>query len=225
MVATPTSIFCSKESLPVQRICARYRGRSERARWGQNNSSVAQPAEYFRKGVRTIRVFPGKHRAVRFRETALRSPCHHFWLGRRLQHEAKVMHLVSYSPHPLDFTFNLYQSSRASKAWCYPTRSPLAYFISFPRPGSGVAGPNTMPSANWHTHMAKVMNNDGIARIIFSRTQQSSKGNRGVKPEDESQSTMTRWEAGNGLAKVTACSSSLSSTSHTLVCIYVPRMT
>jgi hypothetical protein len=48
MVATLTSIYHGEESLPIQGLCARYRGRPARARWGQNNRSVAQPAEYFR---------------------------------------------------------------------------------------------------------------------------------------------------------------------------------
>ena len=55
MVATPTSIYHDEESLPIQGICARYRGRPARARWGQNNRSVAQPAKYFRGGARVIR--------------------------------------------------------------------------------------------------------------------------------------------------------------------------
>jgi hypothetical protein len=46
MVATLTSIYRSEESLSIQGIRARYRGRPARARWGQNNRSVAQAAEY-----------------------------------------------------------------------------------------------------------------------------------------------------------------------------------
>ena len=44
--------------------CARYRGRSAGARWGQDSRSVAQPAEYFREGTRAIRTFPGNDWAV-----------------------------------------------------------------------------------------------------------------------------------------------------------------
>ena len=41
MAATLTSIYRSEESLPVQRICANYRGRPAEARWYWDNRSVA----------------------------------------------------------------------------------------------------------------------------------------------------------------------------------------
>ena len=81
MVATPTSIYHGEESLPIRDIGARYRGRPAGAHWGQNNRSVAQPAEYFRVGAQAIGTFSGKHWAVRCRATALRSPYHRFLLG------------------------------------------------------------------------------------------------------------------------------------------------
>ena len=61
MVGTLTSIYRSEESLPLQGICARYRGRHARARWDQNNRGVVLPAEYFRGGARAIGTFSGKH--------------------------------------------------------------------------------------------------------------------------------------------------------------------
>ena len=75
MVATLTTIYRGEESLRMQGIFARYRGRHARARWGQNNRSVAQPAKYFRGGARAIDA--GKHCAVHCRATALRSPYSH----------------------------------------------------------------------------------------------------------------------------------------------------
>ncbi|KAF8495476.1 hypothetical protein F5888DRAFT_1907803, partial [Russula emetica] len=67
--------------LPIQGICARYRGRPARARRGQNNRSVAQPAKYFR-GAASSRAIAGKHCAVCCRSTALRSPYRHFCLAQ-----------------------------------------------------------------------------------------------------------------------------------------------
>jgi hypothetical protein len=78
MVTTLTSIYRSVEPLPTQGICARYRGRPARARWGRNYRSVAEPAEYSREGARAIGTFPGKHWAVCCRATAIRSPYYHF---------------------------------------------------------------------------------------------------------------------------------------------------
>jgi hypothetical protein len=119
MVATLTSIYCGEESLPTQGICASYRGHPARARWGQNNRSVAQPAEYFCRGARVIETFPGKYWAVRCCATALRPPYHHLCLA---QIEVMAMQLVSYGPHTLDFTFILYYSSRARGASCCSNR-------------------------------------------------------------------------------------------------------
>ena len=77
MVGTVTSIYRGEESLSIQRICGRYRGHPGRARWEQNNRSVAQAGEYFRGGARTIGTVPEEHWAVRCRTTALRSPYRH----------------------------------------------------------------------------------------------------------------------------------------------------
>src|SRR5882757_9760032 len=111
MVAILPSIYCSEESLSIRGICARYRGHPARARRGQNNGSVAWPAECFRDGARAIGTFPGKHWAVRCRTTAVQSPCHHFCLEQlRLQREVEVMQLVSYNLCSLAFAFILYRS-------------------------------------------------------------------------------------------------------------------
>src|SRR5713101_4423571 len=118
MVAPLTSLYRRDEPLPIEGICARYRGRLGRARWGQNNGSVAQPTEYFRDGSRDIRTFPGKDWAIRHRTSALRSPDRHFWLGL---HVVDVMQPVCYSPCSLAFTFILYRSSRARRACCCST--------------------------------------------------------------------------------------------------------
>ena len=133
MVGTLTSIYHGEESLSIQAICARYRGRPARARWEQNNRSLAQPAEYFREGTRAIRTFSGKHSAVHCLSTALQSPYRHFCLGLRPQHEGDVpvMQLVSYSPHSLAFTFVLYHSSCARKASCCSSLAfPIPPFLS-----------------------------------------------------------------------------------------------
>jgi hypothetical protein len=98
MVATLTSIYHSEESLSIQRICAMYRGRPARARWGQNNRSVAQPAEYFRGGAQAIGTFSGTHWAVRCRATALRSLHRHFCLGRKLTLAAQEELVLLNSP-------------------------------------------------------------------------------------------------------------------------------
>jgi hypothetical protein len=90
MVGTLTPIYRGEESLLIQGIRARYRGRPGRARWGENNRSVTQPAEYFRGGARAIGTFPGRHWAVCCRATALRSHYRHFCLGQS-QHGANVM--------------------------------------------------------------------------------------------------------------------------------------
>jgi hypothetical protein len=78
MVATPTSIYCGKESPPIPQICTKYRSRPARVRLCQNNRSVAQSAEYFRGGARAIGTIPGNIWAVRYRATAFRSPCRHY---------------------------------------------------------------------------------------------------------------------------------------------------
>jgi hypothetical protein len=116
MVGTLTSIYRSEKSLRMQGICARYRGRPERARWGQNRR-VSNPAEYFRGGARGIGTCRGKHWAVRCCATAHRSPYRHFCLVQIL-----VTQLASYSPCTLAFTLILYHSSRARKACCSFTR-------------------------------------------------------------------------------------------------------
>ena len=77
MIAALTSIYRCEESLSVQGICARYRGRPTRTRRCQNNRSVAQSPEYFR-GDPTVGTFPRKHWAIRCRMTALGSPYHRF---------------------------------------------------------------------------------------------------------------------------------------------------
>ena len=119
MVATLTSIYRGEASLPIQGICARYRGRPARARWCQNYKSIAQFAEYFRGGAPALGTFPGKHCAVRCRTTALQSPYRHFRLGQRLRCGINVMQPVSYSPSCLAFMFILYHPSRARRAcWC-----------------------------------------------------------------------------------------------------------
>ena len=134
MVGTLTSIYRGEESLSIQGICARYRGHPGRARWEQNNRSIAQAGGYFRGGARAIWTVPEKHWAVRCRATALRSPYRHFCLGQRLRHEIDVMQLVSYSTCSRVFTFILYRPCRAMTA-CYCSTlnvqlaSPLAYFI------------------------------------------------------------------------------------------------
>ena len=81
MVATLTSIYRGEEPLPIQGIRARYRGHPARARWEQDNRSVAQPGEYFREGAQAIGTFSGKDWAVRCGATTLRSPYRHFCLG------------------------------------------------------------------------------------------------------------------------------------------------
>jgi hypothetical protein len=122
MVGTLTSIYRGEESLSIQGICARYRGHPGRARWEQNNRSVAQAAEYFSGRARAIGAVPEKDWAVRCRATALRSPYRHFCLGRRLRHGIDVMQLVSYSSCSLVFTLILYRSCRAMTACYCPTR-------------------------------------------------------------------------------------------------------
>ena len=92
MVGTLTSIYRGGESLSIEGIRARYRGSPARARWEQNNRSVAWPAEYFRGGARAIGTFSGKHWAVRCRATALRSPYRHFCLERRFRSGTGVSH-------------------------------------------------------------------------------------------------------------------------------------
>jgi len=80
MVGTVTPIYCGEESLPSRGIRARYRGRPARARGGQNNGNLAQPAEYFYAEARATGTVPGTHWAVCCCATAFRSPCRHSYL-------------------------------------------------------------------------------------------------------------------------------------------------
>ena len=73
--------FAVKESLHVQDICATYRACPTGARWGQDDRSVAHPAEYILGGTPGIGTCPGGHSAVRFRATGNQSPCSRFYLG------------------------------------------------------------------------------------------------------------------------------------------------
>ena len=84
MVATLASIYRSEGSLFIQGYCTRYCGSLARARWGQNNGSVAQPTEYFRGRARlgAIGTFPGEHWEVRCRARALLSPYRDFCLAK-----------------------------------------------------------------------------------------------------------------------------------------------
>jgi hypothetical protein len=85
MVAAFPSFYGDEESLPMQGICTWYCGRPARARWGQNNRSVAQLAEYFRGGARAIGSLSGKHWAIRCRATTLWSSYRHFSLEQRIR--------------------------------------------------------------------------------------------------------------------------------------------
>ena len=113
MVATLTSIYGGEESSPIQGICVRYRDRPARARWGKNSGSVARLAKYFRGGTRAFRTFPGKHWAVYYRATALRSPYHHFCRGQIV---AKLMQLVRYALRPTPSPLLLSHSSCSTLA-------------------------------------------------------------------------------------------------------------
>ena len=126
MVATLGSIYHGEESLPIQGICARCRGRPARARWEQINRSVAQPAEYFCGDARAIGTFSGIYWAFRCCATAptLQSTHCYFCLGQRLRQarpRVEVMHLVSCSPCPLAFTFFWYHSNHARRTSCDST--------------------------------------------------------------------------------------------------------
>ena len=61
MAGTITPIYRCEESLPIRGICATYRACPARARWGQNDRSVAHPAEYFLGGAPAIGTCPGRH--------------------------------------------------------------------------------------------------------------------------------------------------------------------
>ena len=74
--------FRCEESLHMQDICAAYRACPTRARWGQDDRSVAHPAEYILGGTPGIGTCPGGHSAVRCRATGHRSPHSSFSLGR-----------------------------------------------------------------------------------------------------------------------------------------------
>ena len=81
MVATLTSLYHGEESLPIQGICAKHRGRPEGARWGQNYRSFSQPGEYILvEGLEAsvnFMVKIGQFIAAR-QLSVLRSPCYHF---------------------------------------------------------------------------------------------------------------------------------------------------
>ena len=96
MVATLTSIYRREESLHIQGIRARYRVRPARARWGWNNRSVSEPAEYFRGGTRAIGVYPGKNWAVHFCATAPSPRSHHRYsrLGQKLRPDVETVEVM-----------------------------------------------------------------------------------------------------------------------------------
>ena len=75
MVGTFAFVCRGEVSVPIHGIW--HRSRPERARWGQNNRSVSQPAEYFRGGAQAIRAFSEKYWTVCCRTTALLSPYRH----------------------------------------------------------------------------------------------------------------------------------------------------
>src|SRR6266478_4434418 len=105
MVGTFTSISRGKESLYIQGLCTRYRGRPPRNRWDR---SVAQPAENFREGASAIGTLPEEHWGVRCRARALRSLYHHFCLGWKpdMMQVVGVQRLIGLyfrSPAPLTF--------------------------------------------------------------------------------------------------------------------------
>ena len=86
--------FSTEESLPIQGVCAAYRGRSARARCGKNDRSVAHPAEYFLRGARASWACPGRHWEDRYCATSLRSHYKRFPLGKRLDAGAGLVLLV-----------------------------------------------------------------------------------------------------------------------------------
>src|SRR5229473_1245282 len=54
MAGTIAAIYFSQESLFVRGICATYRTRPARTRWGKNDRSIAHAGEYFLGGVSAI---------------------------------------------------------------------------------------------------------------------------------------------------------------------------
>ena len=50
MVTTLTLIYCIEESILIQGLVPGIVAALQELVWGQNNRSVAQPAEYFRRG-------------------------------------------------------------------------------------------------------------------------------------------------------------------------------
>ena len=75
-----TPISRCEESLCMQGMCAMHRAFPARARWGQDDRSVARPAEYIPGGA-PIGTCPGMHSGVRCRATGHQSPHSSFSLG------------------------------------------------------------------------------------------------------------------------------------------------
>ena len=83
MVGIFPTIYRGDESLPIQEICAKYRGRLATARWGQNDGSVAHSAEYIFGTAPAIGTYRGRHSEVRCCSTALQSTYNCFPLAER----------------------------------------------------------------------------------------------------------------------------------------------
>ena len=97
MAGTIAPIYHCEESLPIREICATYRACPARARWGQNDGSVAHPAEYFLGGAPAIGTCPegiGKFVAARqlSGHPIVVSPWDKIRVGRRFLTLASIPH-------------------------------------------------------------------------------------------------------------------------------------
>jgi hypothetical protein len=81
VAGTITHISRREESLLMSGICATHHPCPARARWGQDDRSVAHLAEYIRGGAPRIGIYLGRHSAVCCRATGHQSPHSSFSLG------------------------------------------------------------------------------------------------------------------------------------------------
>ena len=79
MARTFAPICRCKEPPHSRGLCAVHRVCSARARWGQDDGSVAHPTKPFPGGTQTIGTCPGRHWEVHCRTTGRQSPHSSFW--------------------------------------------------------------------------------------------------------------------------------------------------
>jgi hypothetical protein len=85
VAGTIAAIRYCEEALPNQGVRATYYVFPARARWGKDDRSVAQLAEYLLGGTQDVWTCPGRHSAIRCHATGQSHPGHSSFLLRQRQ--------------------------------------------------------------------------------------------------------------------------------------------